>query len=61
MFISKAEKKEIHWKLEMLENSIANLTLIIEKLLEPAPYGRCKDGTPRLKPGRKNVRRGEKK
>ena len=48
-------------KLEMLENALANLTLIIEKLLEPAPYGRCKDGSPRLKPGRKTIRRGEKK
>ena len=53
MFISKSEKQDIHMKLEMLENSLVNLTLIIEKLLEPAPYGRCKDGTPRLKPGRK--------
>ena len=53
MFISKSEKQDIHMKLEMLENTLANLTLIIEKMLEPAPYGRCKDGTPRLKPGRK--------
>ena len=53
MFISKSEKQDIHMKLEMLENALANLTLIIEKLLEPAPYGRCKDGSPRLKPGRK--------
>ena len=61
MFISKSEKQDIHMKLEMLENALANLTLIIEKLLEPAPYGRCKDGSPRLKPGRKTIRRGEKK
>lgn len=61
MFISKVEKQDIHNKLEMLENSIANIAFIIEKLLEPAPYGRCKDGTPRLKPGRKTIRKGEKK
>jgi hypothetical protein len=53
MFISKAEKQDIHSKLELLENAVANLTVILGKLLEPAPYGRCKDGTPRLKPGRK--------
>jgi hypothetical protein len=53
MFISKAEKQDIHSKLELLENAVANLTVILEKLLEPAPYGRCKDGTPRMKPGRK--------
>ena len=53
MFISKADKQYIHSKLELLENAVANLTVILGKLLEPAPYGRCKDGTPRLKPGRK--------
>jgi hypothetical protein len=57
MFISKAEKQDIHSKLELLENAVANLTIIIEKLLEPAPYGRCKDGTPRMKPGRKGVKK----
>jgi hypothetical protein len=57
MFISKAEKQDIHSKLEILENAVANLTVIIEKLLEPAPYGRCKDGTPRMKPGRKGAKK----
>lgn len=39
-----------------LENKIATLEKTIEGL--KAPYGRCKDGTPRAKPGMKT---GQKK
>lgn len=59
MFISSAEKKEIFYRIKSLENNIHELVDAINKL--KAPYGRCKDGTPRSKPGRKSVTKKEVK
>lgn len=56
MFISSAEKEEIFYRLKALENNVHELLDAINKL--KAPYGRCKDGTPRAKPGMKT---GQKK
>lgn len=56
MFISSAEKQEIFERIRALENNIHELVDAMGKL--KAPYGRCKDGTPRRKPG---VKTGEKK
>lgn len=56
MFISSAEKQEIFDRLVTLELSIRELQQAIDNL--KAPYGRCKDGTPRAKPGMKT---GQKK
>lgn len=56
MFISSAEKQELFERIRALENNIHELVEAIGKL--KAPYGRCKDGTPRAKPGMKT---GQKK
>ena len=53
MFISKAEKEDIYKKIDELKNSYDYMIECLNRLMLPAPYGRCKDGTPRLKPGRK--------
>ena len=52
MFISSAEKQELFERIRALENNIHELVDAIGKL--KAPYGRCKDGTPRRKPGVKS-------
>lgn len=58
MFISSAEKEEIFYRLKALENNIHNLVASLQNLNAQAPYGRCKDGTPRAKPG---IKVGQKK
>lgn len=58
MFISKAEKEDIHKRLSRLEEKVGRLMLSVDALMMPAPYGRKKDGSPRSKPGRKTVRKG---
>lgn len=53
MFITKAEKEDIHKKIAELRNSYDYMIECLNRLMLPAPYGRCKDGTPRKKPGAK--------
>ena len=53
MFISKTEKENIHRQLLAVRGEISYMRQCLDRLMLPAPYGRCKDGSPRLKPGRK--------
>jgi hypothetical protein len=57
MFISKTEKKEILDRIRALENNIHELVHAVKTMQAQAPYGRCKDGTPRAKPGMKTGQR----
>ena len=61
MFISKSEKDAIFSEINRLKGSYDYMRQCLDRLMLPAPYGRCKDGSPRLKPGRKTIRRGENK
>ena len=61
MFISKAEKAAIFLEIEKLKGSYDYMRQCLDRLMLPAPYGRTKDGSPRKKPGRKTIRKGEKK
>ena len=80
MFISKAEKQELHDKIQALDHKYMShidelertlqamgkvnsyVLQFVDNMYKPAPYGRCKDGTPRLKPGVKlGTKKGTKK
>ena len=54
MFISNAEKQELFDRIRTLELHVHELVDAIGKL--KAPYGRCKDGTPKSKPGPKGAK-----
>lgn len=58
MFISKTEKENIHRQLLAVRGEISYMRQCLDRLMLPAPWGRCKDGAPRKKPG---VKKGAKK
>lgn len=58
MFISSAEKQSLNTRLVALEQAVLELLEANKRLYAKAPYGTCKDGTPRAKPGMKT---GQKK
>jgi hypothetical protein len=57
MFISKTEKEDIRIQLLSLRGEVSYMRQCLDRLMLPAPWGRCKDGTPRKKPG---VKKGAK-